>query len=80
MLQLKEMNKTNVKPRKRIKDNKWLGRLEPEKSGKTREEHFGRSEKKNAWLQFDENKQEMFCTVCSEFPTLVVVIIKMFNI
>lgn len=46
MLQLKEINKTNVKPTKRIKDNKWLGRLEPEKSGKTREEHFGRSEKK----------------------------------
>ena len=29
-------------------------------------------EKAFPWLQFDENKQEMFCTICKEFPTLVV--------
>ena len=52
-------------------DNRSYGSYE--KRGNKRAEHFDGSGRKHlpfSWLQFDETKQEMFCTACREFPSL----------
>ena len=61
--------------RKGTKDNRSYGRLEPPKCYEEKRKQEGRTfrqewKKTFAWLQFEETKQEMFCTACREFSSL----------
>ena len=73
-LQLKvtAVKKKNVKKKNQRQQKIWKTRAPGSVMKRKQEDRSFRTEWKKtfAWLQFNEIRQEMFCTACREFPSL----------
>ena len=63
--------KVTVVKKRNVKKRNQRQRKPYEEKRKQEGQSFRQEWKKTfVWLQFDETKQEMFCTACREFPSL----------